>query len=247
MKFFFLFIISALWVSAEDLEKPPYSGTAYFNSEIITDEDDTALVSLKYLGQDERKVFDRRNPMGWVLLKTHNIRVKMDDQKIEAQVNPEYTKEEAMELTERYLTYIGRLPYGLRKGAETVWIHKGDLSFGGGNNNFLIHSDAAEKCIKDGTLEEVFLHEGAHTSLDEKYKDSSRWLRAQKKDGLFISEYAQEFPNREDLAESFTVYFGYKYRKDVMTDEQIEFAEKFIKHRMEFFEKIPMKLNPFKP
>ena len=66
----------------------------------------------------------------------------------------------------RYGEEIGRLPTALRKDVETVWIHKGVELFGGGNNNLLIHTGQAVDYIYEGILEEVLVHEAAHTSLD---------------------------------------------------------------------------------
>ena len=51
---------------------------------------------------------------------------------------------------------IGKLPKLFRKEVETVWIHKGNEDFGGGNNNLLIHHERGLEYEKSGFLEEVF-------------------------------------------------------------------------------------------
>ena len=44
-------------------------------------------------------------------------------------------------------------------------------------------------------LEEVFLHEAAHTSLDSYHSTSKGWINAQLADnGNFISDYAKKYP-----------------------------------------------------
>ena len=58
-------------------------------------------------------------------------------------------------------------------------------------------------------LEEIFLHEGAHTSLDSYHSSSSGWIEAQIADnGNFISDYAKEYPQREDVAETITFWIA---------------------------------------
>jgi len=68
--------------------------------------------------------------------------------------------------------------------------------------------------IADGVLEEIFIHEAAHTSLDPFHAASAGWLAAQSNDDCFISEYARDNPTREDVAESFLVYLAARYRSD---------------------------------
>ena len=91
---------------------------------------------------------------------------------------------------------------------ETVWIHRGTEPFGGGNNNLLIHTGRADLYAADGILEETLVHEAAHTSLDAAHASAPAWLAAQSADPTFISTYARDFPNREDIAESVLPYLA---------------------------------------
>ena len=43
-------------------------------------------------------------------------------------------------------------------------------------------------------LEEVLVHEAAHTSVDGRIKHTDEWLAAQEADNKFISEYAMDYP-----------------------------------------------------
>ena len=63
-------------------------------------------------------------------------------------------------------------------------------------------------------MDEVFVHEAAHTSLDGRIYDTDEWYDAVTADGKFISDYAREFPEREDIAETYLVWFATRYRKD---------------------------------
>ncbi len=75
---------------------------------------------------------------------------------------------------------IGQLPTVLRKDVQTVWIHKGNKPFGGGNQNLLIHIIQGEKYISEGILEETLVHEACHTSLDLDHGNAKGW-RARRK------------------------------------------------------------------
>ena len=80
-----------------------------------------------------------------------------DGTEIEVQVNDEFENNiEAESVALSYLKVIGKLPKLFRKEVETIWIHKGNEDFGGGNNNLLIHHDRGLEYLRDGFLEEVF-------------------------------------------------------------------------------------------
>ena len=96
---------------------------------------------------------------------------------------------------------------------QPVWIHKGDELFGGRNNNVLIHTDYADGLEAQGFLEEVFIHEATHTTLDAHHASSSGWIQAQVNDMDFISTYARDHPMREDLAKSFPMWMALQYRE----------------------------------
>ena len=129
---------------------------------------------------------------------------------VEIQVNPEFqTRQAAQQEADKYSRLIGQLPRALRQPElQPVWIHKGDELFGGRNNNVLIHTDYADGLEAQGFLEEVFIHEATHTTLDAHHASSSGWIQAQGNDMDFISTYARDHPMREDLAESFPMWMA---------------------------------------
>ena len=161
--------------------------------EIIKESDPTRFDTLTKISDNPRKMFDRRN--GWITVTPFLFEATFTDgQSIEVQVNPEFESAEiAREIALIYLGPIGLLPAILRLDVETIWLHKGKEPFGGGNNNLLIHHEMGLEYIKEGMLEEAFLHEASHTSLDP-YHYNSKWEAAQKADGNFISTYARDYP-----------------------------------------------------
>jgi hypothetical protein len=224
--------------------QPPFTGTVWIESSILTPQDPTAFLGATYQGTGERAMFDRRLASGWKRWNAHLFQAKFDDGlEIEVQVNPEFTRAEAEFETQKYLPAVGRIPKVLRQDVETIWIHRGNQPFGGGNKNLLIHTDSQ---AYDGKyLEETLIHEAAHTSLDEKYARAEEWVAAQKRDDRFISAYAQDNPTREDIAESFLPFLAIQYRSERIDANLRKQIEQTIPNRIRFFESLKLDLHPF--
>jgi len=224
---------------------PPYGGTIFIDPDIITPDDPTTFVSLTYAGTGVREMYDRRS--GYVILEPFLFPAEYDDGlTIEIQVNPEFgTSENAEFYALKYAEVIGRLPTGLRKDVETSWIHKGEELFGGGNNNILIHTDYSETNYEEqGILEEVLIHEAAHTSLDAYHAESIGWLQAQIKDCEFISSYARDYPKREDIAESYLPYFALRYRPERISEFYKKNIMDAMPNRVQYFDEQIIDMYP---
>jgi hypothetical protein len=224
---------------------PPFAGTIGIEPTIITGKDPTSFQKLTYVGAEERVMFDRRSKEGWQTHRAHLfMAVFSDGSKIEVQVNPEFSKQDAEVEAARYLPEIGRLPKLLRRDVETVWIHKGLNPFGGGNRNLLIHTEQGEEYAKAGILEETLCHEACHTSLDAQHAKAAPWLDAQAKDGEFISTYARDNPDREDIAESFLPYLALRFKADRLSKDLMEKIGRTIPNRIKYFDSLEIDLHP---
>ena len=224
----------------------PYRGSVFISNNILNSSDISTFISLESISDNPRTMFDRRNNGSWITITPFLFEAKFSDgTQIEVQVNNEFenkTNAERVALT--YLEAIGRLPELFRKDVETVWIHKGNENFGGGNNNILIHHDRGLEHEKYGLLEEIFLHEGAHTSLYYYHSSSSGWIEAQIADnGNFISDYAKEYPQREDVAETFPLWFALKYKRDRLDNGIIQKIEKAIPNRIKYCNNVFENMN----
>lgn len=227
--------------SAPDV--PPFPGTAYISPNVITDDDPSAFVSLTYVGSGRRNMFDRRTN-SFANRSAYLFMAKFQDgSRIEMQVNTEFDRREARVVAAKYATYIGKLPTLLRTDVDTAWIHKGDYPFGGGNRNILIHTDHAAVLesahFAGGSgnyVEEVLIHEAAHTSLDQYHAKAAGWLNAQAKDPTFISTYARDNPVREDIAESFLPYLLVRHRAERVPASVVDTINEAIPHRLGYFD-----------
>lgn len=155
---------------------------------------------------------------------------------VEIQVNPEFDVDAARGFAMLYGEAIGRLPAFYFADLETVWIHDGEELAGGGNNNILIHTVQGERYMADGILEELLLHEGAHTSLDSRHADNPAWLEAQRADGTFLSTYAQDNPSREDIAESIGPWLAVRFFRDRIDPDLAVLIETTIPNRLRYLD-----------
>lgn len=240
-----IFLSLLMLIAPPAMAEPPFWGTIFIDPDIIVEADPTTFDEIEYAGRGVRTMFDRRS--GWVQLNAYLFNATFTDGlQIEFQVNPEFgSVNNARIEVDFYAPVIGRLPKSLRMDVETSWIHKGDEPFGGGNNNLLIHTGSfAQGYIEDGILEETFVHEASHTSLDAYHADSQGWRAAQQTDPDFISTYAEDFPDREDIAESFLTYLAVRYRADRISQQMEDTIRNTIPNRIEYFEQQDLDMLP---
>ncbi len=224
---------------------PPFSGTIFIDPDIITASDPTTFQTLTPKGQGLRTMFDRR-PAAFIQVQAYLFDAAFSDGlTAEVQVNPEFGSADAARVqAEKYAVAIGRIPRALRVSVATVWIHQGVQPFGGGNNNLLIHVGQGDLYIADGILEETFVHEAAHTSLDAGHANSPGWVMAQTRDGNFISTYARDNPRTEDVAESFLPYLAVRFRPSRITQTLANTILQTIPNRIAYFDSLGLMMLP---
>jgi hypothetical protein len=240
---FFLFLITAVCFHAQ--AEPPFTCTICIDPDIITAADHTTFISAPYAGQDMRLVYDRR-VNSYISINVFLFNATFDDGlAAEIQVNPEFGDSTAAGVeANKYATVIGRIPTALRKNMAAIVIHKGNESFGGGFNYLLIHTEQADAYAADGILEETFVHEASHTSLDPEHANAPGWLAAQQADPEFISTYARDNPIREDVAETFLTWLAVRYRRDRISDSLANQITSAIPNRLAYFDTQSFNLYP---
>lgn len=226
-----------------DTREPPYQGTVWYTNKPYDDSSPTALTALSPKGCGIRNMFDRRNE-SFNDVEAHLFDALLGTSKtIEVHVNPEFTSEEAGVEAAKYMHAIGMLPAYLLKYVRTVWIHKGNYGFGGGNDNLLIHTERGEEYIRDKVLTECFVHESTHTSVDANHASADGWVAAQQADPTFISSYARDNPTREDLAECMGPYLACKYREDKLPHDQVRVTRSIIGNRIKYLDTLGITMD----
>ena len=241
----------------------PFQGTAFMSSAVITDADPTSLRSVAYTGRGERVLWDYR-VMDWITVEAYLFEARIDARVVEFQVNPEFGSEAAARVeVDAYAADIGRLPGVLLSNLTKVHVNAGRpahpeaLSFDphirgvfGGNRfdqSITIHTGTGAEYRQGGFLEEVLFHEGAHVSIDGLVQNTVGWREAQQADGAFISDYARNNPDREDVAESILPYFAVRFRPERLRPGQRQAIDEAIPARLEYFDAQGFDWAPYMP
>lgn len=225
---------------------PPYHGSTAIWPQVIEPSDPTKLENITYAGRGQRRVYDRR-PAMWITIDAYLFDVRYDGQEVEFRVNPEFGSEEAARAqVETYASALGQMPAVLLTPITHVDINAGNDRWGGLVRGVLIHvGDAEEIYIPRGYMEEVFVHEAAHAALDIAHEDSPGWLAAQTADDMFITEYARDYPDREDIAESFLAYLALRYRSERLTFAERALILRAIPNRLIYFDEQEFDMSPY--
>ena len=80
------------------------------------------------------------------------------------------------------------------------------------------------------------LHEYAHLAYDGAAYSSANWRAAVAADDRFITEYARDFPYREDVAESYVAWFAVRCSADRLMAAEMEWIEAAIPARLAYFD-----------
>ena len=130
---------------------------------------------------------------------------------------------------------IGKLPNFLRtKQLKTLTIQRGSGMWGG-NNDIIIATENREGKY----IEEVLMHEASHATLDPNWGGSvnrRQWNEAAKSDNKFISEYAKEFTEREDIAETINWWIAVRCKADRISDYHYKQIIKSIPNRLKYLD-----------
>ena len=211
MTFLIFFVIGALFLipTVVSGDEYPYDSTADTVFDIIREDDPSTFLCLDYRGRETRQMWDKRQNnefyLNVFLFRAHFS----EGPTLDIILNPEFqTENEARTEAMRYAKGLGQLPMILRQGIRQFGIHKGDKGFHGGPGKIFMYQDKASLRITQRHLEESIMHESVHASLDAAYARSSVWRAAQSSDDAFVTRYAAEHPDQEDLAESVLFAYG---------------------------------------
>lgn len=226
---------------------PPYPGTSWITPRMIEPSDPTSLLSVTYAGRADRSVFDRRVG-SHETINVFRFEAEYADRVVDFEVNPEFGSPDAARAeVDRYAAPLGRLPTELLSRLRDFEIHGGDEPAGGNSEirHILIHTVAGQRWLRQGFLEEVLMHEGVHAALDDAHREAPGWREAQREDGVFISDYARDFPEREDLAESFGPWFALRYVPHRLTEEERWAIATTMPNRLAYFDAQGFDMSPY--
>ena len=217
---------------------PPFSGTVFISPEVITRTDQTRFRDVAPAGQGERRVFDRRDG-AWAtkVVRLFDVRYAGRGSAVEFQVNLEFSQQAAREEVDFYAAALGRVPAVLLARIVDVEIHAGNRPFGGNGTTGTVHIHTGDSEARSSYLEEALFHEASHVALDPEHAMAPGWRAAQQADGEFISTYARDHPDREDVAETALAWWAVRHRPGRLSSSVRDVIERTIPNRMAYLDR----------
>ena len=233
----------------EHTGKPPFAGTVFVTPDLITPSDPTSLTDVTYVGRRARDFWDPRAKV-WERIDAYLFEARYARQVVEFQVHPHFRdRMAARSQVDTFAPALGRLPAILLSGAREVEISNVDHPWQAGphSGSFHIYAGFGGWLRDNRFLEEVLFHEGGHVSLDLDHANRPDWLAARAADGVFVSDYARDFPRTEDIAESILPYFALRYRPDRLSEADRFAIAAAIPNRLRYFDEQGFDMSPYTP
>lgn len=217
------------------LAAPPFGDTAGTVFDIIRADDPSAFTCLEAAGRGKRQVWDKR-VAGEPLIDAYLFIARYSDgTEIEIAINPEFGSDSvARDSAMRFAEPLGRLPTVLRQGIERFSVHKGNEGFHAGTGQIVVYTGTADERERYNHLEESLFHEAVHASLDDAHRRAPGWIAAQDADGEFLTDYARNSPEREDLAETMLFAFAILHHPERLPPVDTEDTLRAVPHRIDY-------------
>ena len=239
-----------------EILEPPFGGTMWDLPDLITPSDYTVYSTSSYQGIETRLFYDKSIP-DFINYPAHIYKVNFGDGlSVDFEIYSEFTEDEANSIKQKYAPLMGQLGKELRKNIKSIEFLKGeegasaqrseDLNYA----NITLHIDWLNNIVEtrpDGDkTEELFIHESAHLSIDPYVYGKQEWADAVSLDGNYISTYAQDNPNSEDIAETFQAYIAVKYFPDRISNSLRDTILSVCLNRFKYFDSLNLDLSIYK-
>ncbi|MFP7671926.1 hypothetical protein ACG74X_01085 [Marivita sp. S0852] len=235
-----ILIFTAVAMASPALAQPLFPNSVASNDlDFITAADPTAFVCVDYIGTDRREMPDKRTDALFAD-GVHIFEAAFNDlDVVPLWLHPDIgTAEDARAIAEEVATAVGRLPIPMREALNHVVIHSGDeTAFAeDAGQFFVLYSDNIATRIANNDLEETVFHESVHATLDIPHASSPDWRAAQEADGTFITDYAAQYPDKEDFAESALFAWALLMHPGRLPEEIETLVRQVMPNRLAFFE-----------
>ena len=239
-----------------EILEPPFSGTMWDLPDLIKSSDYTIYSTSTYQGIETRLFYDKSIP-DFINYPAHVYKVNFgDDLSVDFEIYTEFTQEEAESIEQKYAPLIGQLGKDLRKNIKSFEFLKGeevasaqrtdDLNYA----NITFHTEwltsVVETRPEGDKTEELLIHESAHLSIDPYVYGQQEWTDAVNLDGNYLSTYAKDNPNSEDVAETFQAYIAVKYFPDRISNSLRDTILSVCLNRFKYFDSLNLDLSIYK-
>jgi len=239
-----------------EISVPPFSGTMWDLPDLITSSDYTVYSTSSYQGIETRMFYDKAIP-DFIDYPAHIFKVNFGDGlSVDFEIYTEFSQEEALAIKQKYAPLMGQLGKELRKNIKSIEFLKGeevasaqrsdDLSYA----NITFHVDWLNNIVQTrpggDRTEELFIHESAHLSIDPYVYGQQGWTDAVNLDGNYLSNYAKDNPDSEDVAETFQAYIAVKYFPKRITSSLRDTILSVSLNRFKYFDSLNLDLSIYK-
>ena len=236
-----------------EISNPPFFGTMWDLPDLIKSSDYTVYSSSTYQGILDRMFYDK-SILDFITYPAHVYKVIFGDGlSVDFEIYSEFTQEEALNIEQKYAPLMGQLGKELRKNINSIEFLKGEFVASAQRNddlsyaNITFHTDWLDNIVEtrpDGDrTEELFIHEAAHLSIDPYVYGQRGWNDAVYLDGNYLSTYAKDNPESEDIAETFQAYIAVKYFPERITSSLRDTILSICLNRFKYFDSLNLDLS----
>ena len=236
-----------------EISDPPFSGTMWELPDLITSSDYTIYSSSTYQGILDRLFYDKSIP-SFIDYPAHVYKINFGDGlSVDFEIYTEFSQEEELAIKQKYAPLIGQLGKELRKNIKSIEFLKGDYTASAQRNNDLSYSNITipidwlnnnVETRPDGDrTEELFIHEATHLSIDPYVYGQRGWNDAVYLDGNYLSTYAKDNPESEDIAETFQAYIAVKYFPERIKSSLRDTILSICLNRFKYFDSLNLDLS----
>ncbi len=234
------FLILTIFLVTEIQAQSPLFPNSVVSNDIdfILETDPDVFMELSFIGLDDKEMPDSQSD---VLFDEDTFIFETSfstGESIEIWCHSSFgTQELAEEYAEKLGPRLGKLPSIHREYLDHVVIHNGNATAFAEEqaNFFVLYSENMDNRISTNDLEETVFHESVHASYQLMYVATPEWLNAQSMDVTFVTEYAQNFPEREDMAESALFAYTFITHPGRLSEDVENWLMENIPNRIEFF------------
>lgn len=214
--------------------QPLYPNSVASNDlDFIQADDSGACWSMIENGGGRTEMYDPRRDTLFVEGALH-FDIAFPDQIIRINVHPDVgdPQQRAMEAA----ASVSRLPNLMRISLRYVNIHDGDGSAWAEDAGrfFTLYDGLMERRLAEHDLDETVFHETAHVALDPLLSGDPDWQSNQASDNNFITQYAADNPNKEDIAESALFAWTMMYHPNRLSAQVEAAVRETIPNRLEY-------------
>jgi hypothetical protein len=218
------------------------------NWDLIRSDDPDALVGVIYIGVRTKEMPPSLRHDNAHFEQAYVYRASFSDSKtVDILMSEDYRSEAAARAdVDQYAPRLGKLPAFYRNNLNYMVGHVGDsdLTSEDAGHFFVIYSDRAATRIANNDLEESFLHESTHASVQVRaggmgfnLLSSLRWQAAVAADNAFITDYAAS-EAQEDLAESALFGYAMTFYPERFSRAERRAIKAQIPHRLAFWRRV---------